>query len=227
MARKRPKCYPASVNFSKYTFLALSVVSIACSSTNVKNSEDPEVIYKEIVTLTEKDRFLEAGELVAEIRRRFPQSRFAALAELRNGDIYFKQENYTEAAAAYGVFVELYPNHADAPYAQYQRTLSYFNDTPENIARDQGPARDAVTAAEILATRYSKSEYATKAEEIRKKARLRLAEKEAYVARFYAKRGAKEASQNRWKSLLAAFPDLKAYTEAQKLLEEAEKNSAN
>jgi outer membrane protein assembly factor BamD len=224
------------VNFSKYDLLArgraifaFSAITIlsACSSTNVKNSEDPEVIYNEIVTLIEKDRFIEAGELVGEIRRRFPQSRFAALAELRNGDIFFKQDSYTEAAAAYGVFVELYPKHADAPYAQYQRTLSYFNDAPENIARDQGPARDAVIAAETLAARYPQSDFAAKAAEIRKKARLRLAEKEAYVARFYEKRGAKEAAKTRWQGLLVSFPDLKELPEAANLLKEAEKNSVN
>jgi len=212
------------VNFSKYALLALFLVG--CSGSNVKNSEDPEIIYNEINVLIEKDRYIEAGELVAEIRRRFPQSRFAALAELRNGDIYFKQDSYTEAAAAYGVFVELYPKHAEAPYAQYQRTLSYFNDAPDNIARDQGPARDAVASAETLIARYPESGYAAKAADIRKKARLRLAQKEAYVARFYAKRGATEAAQNRWKSLLISFEDLRSVPEAGPLLQEAEKNSA-
>ena len=204
---------------------ALLMVS-ACSSTNVKNSENVEEIYKEAVVQIDKGHFLEAGELLDEVRHRFPQSRFAALAELRTADMHFKQDAFTEAAASYGVFVELYPNHVDAPYALYQRALSYFNDAPEKIARDQIPATDAAKAADQLIHRYPNSPYLDQAKLLYKKARLKLAEKEAYIAEFYERRDAKLAAYRRWLGLKVSFADLKEIPEAQPLLALAEKHSS-
>ncbi len=89
-----------------FAVLALTLLG-GCASDSVKNSDNPEVIYNAAVKFIEKERYLDATEHLNEIRHRFPQSRFAALAELKSGDMEFKQENYTEAAAAYKVFVEL------------------------------------------------------------------------------------------------------------------------
>lgn len=207
----------------KKIFLTLALATLAgCASDSVKNSDNPEVIYNAAVRFIERERYIDATEHLNEIRHRFPQSRFAALAELRTGDLEFKQENYTEAAAAYKVFVELYPNHAEAGYAQYRRALAYYNDTPDLTARDQAPARDAVDAAEGLVTRYPKSEYVPKAKEIIVKARRKLAEKEAYVARFYLRREAYASARARWEHLLKDFADLKDDPESKSLFSEAE-----
>lgn len=196
-----------------------------CASDSVKNSDNPEVIYNAAVKFIEKSRYLDAIDHLNEIRHRFPQSRFAALAELKTGDMEFKQENYTEAAASYKVFVELYPNHAEAAYAAYQRALSYYNDTPDVEARDQGTARDANEVAEQLIARYPKSEYVPKAKELIVKGRRKLALKEAYVARFYERRGAKTAALKRWQLLLKDYADLKADPESAGLMAEAEKKT--
>jgi len=206
--------------------LLLALLLAACTSNSVKTSENPEEIYNAAVKLIDESSYLEASEHLGELKTRFPQSRFAALADLKTADMEFKQENYTEAAAAYGVFVELYPTHADAPYAQYQRAQSYFLDAPEKIARDQGPVADAVAAAEQLVKRYPDSQFVEKAKELLKKARLRLAEKEAYVARFYERRGEKGAALRRWQGLLVSFPDLKGFSEATPLLVEADEKIA-
>jgi outer membrane protein assembly factor BamD len=206
--------------------LILALLASACSSTTVKNSDNPEEIYGAALKMIEGGSYLEAGEHLSEIKTRFPQSRFAVMADLKSADMEFQQEHFTEAAAAYGVFVELYPKHNDAAYAQYQRSLSYFNDAPENIARDQSPASDAVSSSEQLLKRYPESQYAEKAKELLKRARLRLAEKEAYVARFYERRGENSAAKGRWETLLVAFPDLKDFPEAAALLAEAQEKVA-
>ncbi|MEO5666499.1 MAG: outer membrane protein assembly factor BamD, partial [Bdellovibrionota bacterium] len=90
---------------------------VSCASNEKKNSENPEVVYNEAIRLLEDKNYLEATDFLQEVRRRFPQSRFAILAELKAADMDFVQDNFIEAAAAYGVFVDLYPNHAEAPYA--------------------------------------------------------------------------------------------------------------
>src|SRR5690606_33368831 len=147
---------------------------------HLKESEDPEVVYNEAVRLIESSRFIEASEYLNEVRRRFPQSRFAVLAELRASDSYFTQALFTEAAASYGTFVELYPSHPEAPYAQYRRALSYFNDAPSEIARDQSAAKNSADAATLLIKRYPQSPFVKEAEDLYLKSRVKLAEKEAY-----------------------------------------------
>lgn len=199
-------------------------VLTGCSSSEFLNSDDPEKIYNEALKLSENDYYLDAKEHLDEIRKRFPQSRFAALAELRAADLEFKQENYAEAAALYSSFVELYPNHAEAAYAQFKKTDSFFKDIPSNIARDQAPAKDAAKSALQLKDRYGTSTYVKEAEDIYKKSRFRLAEKEAYIARFYEKKDQYAAAYKRWFGLTKKFNDIAELKtpEAQKLLSEAE-----
>jgi outer membrane protein assembly factor BamD len=210
----------------KFLLMAGILGLAACSSTNVKNSEDPEVIYTEAVKLIDKDYHLEAKELLDELRRRFPQSRFAVLADLRAADSEFAQERFTEAAAAYSVFVELYPKHPEADYALYRKALSYHRDSPSKIARDQTPSVDAAKAADDFVRRFPKSKYFNEVVEMKKLARLRSAEKEAYIARFYDRRDAKDAALGRWQGLLQEYPDLRDLKEAASLFREAEQRVA-
>lgn len=198
----------------------------SCASNELKNSENPEVVYNEAVRLIEDKSYLEASEFLQEVRRRFPQSRFAVLSELRSADIDFNQENFIEAAAGYGVFVELYPNHAEAPYALHRKAQSYYDAAPSNIARDQSSARDAVKAAQFFLRRYPSSSFKGEVEKIQIQSRLKLAEKEAYVARFYQKKSYTEPSIRRWQGLLKEFADIANTTEGAELLKEAQNSIA-
>jgi len=205
------------------TFVALLS---GCASNELRDSKDPEVVYNEAVRLLEDKSYLEAADFLQEVRRRFPQSRFAILSELKSADMDFMQDNYIEAAAGYGVFVDLYPNHAEAPYALYRKTLSYFNGAPELIARDQSSATEAVESARFFQKRYPTSKFKKDVDEILLKSRLKLAEKEAYVARFYLKKEAYDASLRRWSTLAADYADIAESDTGIKLLEEAKKNIA-
>ena len=196
----------------------------ACSSTNIRESETPEPIYNSAVKEIDDGSYLEATDLLNEVKRRFPQSRFAALADLKLGDLEYKQGNFPEAAARYSVFVELYPNHAEAAYCQYRKAESHLEDAPENIARDQSPAQDAIRAAETLVRRYPKSEFVVKANEIIQKGRLKLAQKEAYVARYYEKKKYKDSALNRWLGIENNFQDIKDFEDKKgaELIKESE-----
>lgn len=196
----------------------------ACASNALKNSADPQVVYNEAVRLLEDKNYLEATEFLQEVRRRFPQSRYAVLAELKSADMDFMQDRYIESAAGYGVFVDLYPNHSEAPYALYRKALSYFNGAPDLVARDQSSASDAVETSRFFLKRYPQSSYKKDVEEILTKSRLKLAEKEAYVARFYRKKEAYAASLKRWQGLTRDFSDVSQTDEGAKLLEEARKS---
>ena len=208
---------------SVLSVFALSLFFAGCAGENLKGSSNPEAIYNEASKLIEKDRFLEATELLNDLKLRFPQSRFFALADLKTGDLYFKQESFTESAAAYGVFVDLYPNHPQADYALSQRIQSYYLDTPELPARDQSTARDAIRTADLFLKRYPNSTFAKSVTEVRIKSLLKLIEKEAYIARFYEKRSQPAAALNRWKGIVENFSELRKDPMAGTYLTEADR----
>lgn len=215
---------------TRFLFLSLTVFTFiallgSCTSNEIRNSDNPEEIYNEAVRLLEDDSFLEASDYLNELRRRFPQSRFAILAELRSADLDFAQDAFIEAAAGYSVFVDLYPKHPEAPYAQFRKTLSFFNSAPDNIARDQSSAADAVKSSQAFLKRYGNSPYKKDVVEILEQSRLKLAQKEAYVARFYRKREAYEAAIKRWELLMANYKDIGSSEEGQALLEEAQQSA--
>lgn len=188
----------------------LLLINASCSTMeDYTKYNDPEKIYSSGTKLLKNKDYLEAQEAFGEIRKRFPQSRFAPLAELRNADLEFDQDNYTEAAALYDVFGELYPTHAEADYALYRKALSYFKDTPSNIARDQSPALLALNAAQRLRIRYPDSQYRDESEKILMSARLKLAQKEAYVAKFYEKKDHYQAALGRWRNIASNYVDLR------------------
>ena len=188
----------------------------ACSSTDVDLSKekDPEKLYEYGVKVLKDKDYLEAQDVFAEIKKRFSQSRFFAMAELRAADLEYDQGNYAEAALLYENFVELYPTHQEAAYAQFKRAKSYMEDNPENEARDQNAASMAAASASQLLSRYPGSPYAKEAKDIFFKGRFQLAKKEAYIARFYHKKGFDKASDRRWKKIPAEFQDLKDYAPA-------------
>jgi outer membrane protein assembly factor BamD len=206
-------------------WLPLLIVFLsACSSSEVDLSKekDPEKLYRYGVKVLKDSDYLEAQDVFSEIKKRFSQSRFFALAELRAADLEYDQGNYAEAALMYENFVELYPSHEEAAYAQFRRAKSYMEDDPENEARDQSAAALAATAATQLMSRYPSSPYVKEARDIFYKARFQLAKKEAYIARFYRKKGFEKASARRWKKIPAEFQDLSAYDPAKDFWKEVQ-----
>lgn len=196
--------------FTKRLTLGLVFVLSACASDKLKRSDNPEVVYNEGVRLLEEDNdYLMATEFLNEVRRRFPQSRFATLAELKQADLEYVQDNYIEASALYGVFVKLYPNHPQADFALFREADSYFRESPSNTARDQSSAQQAILRAQRLVERYPTSTYVAQAKELIEKSRLKLAQKEAYIAAFYEKRRAWPSAVERWQTVVHQFSDLK------------------
>lgn len=203
-----------------YFFLFFFLASCASNSVDIANEKNPQKLYDHGEKALKEGDYLEAHDAFSEIRKRFSQSQYFALAELGLADNEFSQDNFAEAASLYGSFVELYPNHKKASYAQIQKAKSLMQDTPLNEARDQSSAAAAAKAASQLLSRYSQSEYTKEALRILNQARFQLAKKEAYIARFYAKKKQYEASLNRWKKIPAEFKDLKNYEPAQALWKE-------
>ena len=156
---------------------------------------------------------LSAEPTFREIRREFPYSRFAALAELRIGDCQFKNEAYPEAIQTYRQFVRIRPSHKEIPYARFRIAEAYYNQipggwfmTPPSSERDQSAARDALIQLRRFVVDYPDDQRVPDANKLMDKCMGLLAAHELYVARFYLKREAYRGVISRLKGLLTSYP---------------------
>lgn len=155
---------------------------------------------------------LTADPLFRRIRREFPYSRYAALAELRIADCHVIQNQFTEAIRAYRSFVRARPAHADVPYASFKIAESYYRQIPSEFflspppwERDQAPTRSALRELRQFILDYPDSEYIDEAREMVRQALLQLARHELYAAEFYLGRDQPRAAIGRLRHLLSVY----------------------
>jgi outer membrane protein assembly factor BamD len=144
----------------------------------------------------------------ADVKSKYPYSKFAALADLKTGDTHFKSGKYAEAVDAYREFIKLHPNHDEVPYAMFRIGETYFEQLPSDFVlmppaeeKDQANTRLAITAYQELVDRFPKADYADKARQKLGRCKHLLAEHELYVAQFYWRREKWSACANRAEAL--------------------------
>jgi len=148
------------------------------------------------------------------VRREFPYSRYAALAELRLADCEFVEENWAEAASSYRRFMRLHRTHPNADHAAFRRGLSFHKMIPSDwflvppsYERDMSATRDALRELRNFLKRYPISDYRPEASELVEDCLARLARHEMYVAQFYLRRGKHQAAINRTRVVEERFAD--------------------
>lgn len=156
-----------------------------------------------------------AIEAYDKVRNDYPYSRFATLAQLRIGDAYFEQEQYSSAAEQYRSFVKLHPNHPKVPYARFRRAKAIYEKMPENWffmppahQRDLSSTETAARHLQDFQRRHPESKYAEEARKLLAETRRRLADHEMYVAEFYLERDNPRAAAMRLKYLLNNYSGL-------------------
>jgi outer membrane protein assembly factor BamD len=221
----------------RFVFCMLLASSMACgnSSMSKKSStrklldpdDDARSGYEKALLNFRRGDCLAAEPMFREVRREFPYSRFAALAELRIGDCQFKNEAYPEAIQTYRQFVRIRPSHKEIPYARFRIAEAYYNQipggwfmTPPAAERDQSAARDALIQLRRFVVDYPDDQRVPKANELMEKCMSLLAAHELYVARFYLKRDAYRGVISRLNGLLTAYPGSGVEREALLLLGE-------
>ena len=221
---------------AKRLALGLLVAVAACttgSSGSLKKTgksklnpeDDARTAYEKALLDFRRGDCLTAEPTFRDIRREFPYSRFAALAELRIGDCQFKNESYPEAIQTYRQFVRIRPSHKEIPYARFRIAEAFYHQipsgwfmTPPAHERDQSAARDALIQLRRFVVDYPDDQRVPDANKLMDKCMRTLAAHELYVARFYIKREAYRGAINRLKGLLAAYPGSGVEAEALLLL---------
>jgi outer membrane protein assembly factor BamD len=135
----------------------------------------------------DRKRWDTARDNFRKIVERHPDSNLVPAARFLVGEAYYREEEYERAIREFEGFMALYPAHAIADLVQYRIARSYFDNMP-TLERDQGVTARAVGEFGKLIKQYPESRYAPDAIVKIEACRLRLAEKELWVADYYVKR---------------------------------------
>lgn len=198
---------------------ALPLAGAGCDATfsttatpTLTYTEDARKAYEEAMeSFIEKD-WESARALLSEVKKLFPQSRFARLAELRLADIDFAQEKFTEAIGSYRTFVTNHRHDREVEYARYRLAKALYFDVDDTIflppaeERDQGTATEAHRELRSFLKQYPRSRYRRDVEYMLEVVTGRLVRHELYVARYYRRLDNFEAALARIDHATRTFP---------------------
>jgi len=158
--------------------------------------------------------FTKALESFTRVRNYHRDDPISVKAQLAIADVYFKKSDFEQARYAYEEFAAYHPRHENLDYVTYRIGLSIWKRSPRLAGRDLSSTRAAVNVWTGFATRFPGSKHTEDVEKHLVRERDRLAHKELYVAKFYAKRNAWGAVRGRAEYLLLRYPDTKWAEEA-------------
>jgi outer membrane protein assembly factor BamD len=175
-------------------------------------TEDARAAYQEALDAYRSKQWEDAHALFSEVKRLFPYSRYARLAELRLADIEFEQEKYTESVAAYREWISNHRTERDVEYAKFRIARALFLDVDDTVLlppqeeRDQTNVAEAYRDLNAFLRQFPETRYRSDAEYMLEVVTGRLVRHELYVARYYLKRDVFEAAVARIDYAVKRYP---------------------
>jgi outer membrane protein assembly factor BamD len=199
-----------------FLFLILIVITASCSGKQAvtpPEKYDVEAAFEKANAQFEKKNYEEARAAFLEVKNRDLSKKFAPLSQLKIADSYVQEDEPERAIAEYQRFLENYPEHQYASYAQYQIAMVYFNqiESPERGYSGAAKARDEF---EKLKKMFPRNPYKDIVDMKIEKCRNTMAEYEYLVGEFYFKKGSYNAAIGRFQGLLKNYPEFKGEAEA-------------
>ena len=145
-----------------------------------------------------------AAKLFDEVERQHPYSIWARRAQLMSAFNYYLARKYPDAVSSAQRFVTIHPGNADAPYAHYLISMSYYQQI-EDVTRDQAITAQASQAFGELIRRYPESRYASDARIKLDLINDHLAGKEMEIGRFYQRSGNWLAASLRFREVVDKY----------------------
>jgi outer membrane protein assembly factor BamD len=190
----------------------LAVFLLSCSGkTAIKPTEEgfnAESSFAKANKLIDDRNYDGARRILIEIKNRDLSKKFAPLAQLRIADSYVKEGEPELAAAEYRKFLDMFPDHRLASYAQYKIAMIYF-DQIEGPERGYSGAAQALAEFEKLKTDYPRNPYRDIIAIRIQKCRNTIADYEFLVGKFYMNKGSYNAAIGRFEGLIGKYPDYK------------------
>lgn len=160
------------------------------------------------MTLLKKKKHSQAISCLESYKSRHYGEPRAAEAELAMAEAYFQKKDYLLAAETYNLFIKSHSYHEKVPYAYYRAGVSYLEESPKSIDRDQSHVDDAVEALETVVKYYGDSPYAHEAKVYYDLARHKKAQFNYYVGRYYYKSKEYLAAIPRFQTIISDYPQL-------------------
>jgi outer membrane protein assembly factor BamD len=151
--------------------------------------------------------YTKALESFTRVRNYHRDDPLSVKAQLAIADVYYKKHDFEQARYAYEEFATYHPRHENLDYVTFRIGMSIWKRAPRLAGRDLSANKGAVNVWTGFRTRFPESTYADEAEKRLLKERSRLAHKELYIAKFYARRKAWGAVRRRSEYLLVRYPD--------------------
>lgn len=197
-------------------FIALFLVGCITSSKNRPPATSPaEKAFYKAEDAYDASEYAEAINRYSRIKRRYPYSQYAALADLRIADAYFAQDSFPSAVEQYRGFRKLHPNHPKVTYASWRIAEAYYQDLPTTFflyppiyERELSRSKSAEREFRLFLKRFPESDYTAKATSRLKQVRRILADHEYYVATFYLKNDNPRGAAMRLTELLTNYSGL-------------------
>jgi outer membrane protein assembly factor BamD len=134
-----------------------------------------------------RKRWLVAREYFRQLIDSYPQSPHRADAKLGLGDTYLGErsaESFVMATNEFREFLNFYPTHDRAHYAQFKLAMSSFYQMRAPM-RDQTETRDAIRELQVYVTRFPNGPLIDEARAKLREAKDRLADWDSGVAQHY------------------------------------------
>ena len=196
------------------TVILLALIASACATGGPRQppagtTEPDKFLYDRGTENLGRKRWLYAREYFRQLVDSYPTSRYRADAKLGIGDSYLGErsaESYVLGINEYREFLNFYPTHERAHYAQYQLAMAYFNQM-RSAMRDQTETRDAIRELNTYIARYADKPLIGEARQKLREAKDRLADWDVGVAVHYYRIKWYPGVVGRLQPLLAADPE--------------------
>ncbi|MGE0444391.1 MAG: outer membrane protein assembly factor BamD [Vicinamibacterales bacterium] len=170
---------------------ALAAVVTACGGARTATAPPgvapDQFLYERGQMSLMEQNWLQARTYFQQVVDNYPQSPRRPDAKLGLGDSYLGEnsaESVVFAANEYREFLQFYPIHARADYAQYKLAMSHFQQM-RAPARDQTETREALREFDIFFERFPESALTPEVKQRWREARDRLSEASFLVGQHY------------------------------------------
>lgn len=179
---------------------------------------EAEVLYQQGLRAMKRGYYTRALERFNRVRNFHRDDPLSVKAQLAIADMHFKKGDHEQARFEYEEFAALHPRHPNLDYVTYRIGLSIHRRSPTVAGRDLTSTKAAVNAWAGFESRFPDSTHIEDVVKLRQRSRDRLAVKELFIARFYARRDAWGAVQSRAEYMLTRYPDSQHVPDALVLL---------
>jgi outer membrane protein assembly factor BamD len=201
----------------------LALLAAGCANEEPKTAlgytEDAKRAYDAAMQEFNSKNWLDAQNMMREVKRKYSYSKWARQAELRIADADLEQEKFPEAIREYKDFIHAHRSDADeVMYARSKIVDATYAEIPESFLmpaseeRDQAAVVDAYKELRSFLEEYPDAKYAKHAHELLANVTGRLVRHELYVARFYLRKDNYDAAVTRIQYALKNYGEVDAAT---------------